>query len=288
MCLNLPASNWDLHRQQLAGCYFLTRIAAGAEVCRLKSMVLLWPLQQRHSCCGAVLRGVPLPDGRGYFAVCRQNSGKTTGNLGSAWGSLLYQKDICLVLSFYRFSHIWLAGGRNIPGGISKAVSMGLWRPSCMKQQGAAAAQSQLGPKIHTATSTTGLARSTAQGQSGQPGTTQGWSQCKQQVTWGRLGHRRKKERCRKLPEETGKQRKEVSGGTRGESVSIRVSHIKVKKSGWCEWMKWICLVRRKGKIGYKEECFVLWMAQSQFDTKILTTDFQNADEIALLQMSYH
>lgn len=252
MCLNLPASNRG-SAQAAAGWLLLPH----SHCC--------WNRNPGWNpwCCSMALatetqllwsraEGVPLPDGRGYFAVCRQNSGKTTGNLGSAWGSLLYQKDICLVQSFYRFSHIWLAGGRNIPGGIPKAVGMGLWRPNCMKQQGAAAAQSQLGPEIHTTTSTTGLARSTAQGQSV---ATQDWSQCKQQVTQGRLGHRRKKERCRKLPEETGKQRKEVSGGTRGGSVSIRVSHIKVKKSGWYEWMKWICFVRRKEKIGYKEEC---------------------------------
>lgn len=50
----------------------------------------------------------------------------------------------------------------------------------------------------------------------------------------GQAGPRRKKERHKKLPEETGKQRREVSGGTRGgcETVSIRISHIKVKRSG--------------------------------------------------------
>lgn len=52
-----------------------------------------------------------LPGGGGCSAVWRQTSGKTTGNLGSASGFLLCQKDICLVLSFYRFSHIGLAVG---------------------------------------------------------------------------------------------------------------------------------------------------------------------------------
>lgn len=33
--------------------------------------------------------------------------------------------------------------------------------------------------------------------------------------------------------------------------------------------------------------CFVIWMPHTQFDTKILATDFQDADEIALLQMNY-
>lgn len=32
---------------------------------------------------------------------------------------------------------------------------------------------------------------------------------------------------------------------------------------------------------------FVIWMSHTQFDTKILATDFQDADEIALLQMNY-
>lgn len=83
------------------------------------------------------------------------------------------------------------------------------------------------------------------------PVATQVWSQCKQQVTWGQLGHRRKKKRCRKLPEEAGKQRREVSGGTWGgyETVCVRVSHIKVKRSGWCGQVKWICCIRRKGEI---------------------------------------
>ncbi|XP_068860384.1 Golgi-associated plant pathogenesis-related protein 1 isoform X2 [Aphelocoma coerulescens] len=43
-------------------------------------MMLPGPSQQAHSCCGALLRGVPLPDGRGYLAVCRQTSGKTTAS----------------------------------------------------------------------------------------------------------------------------------------------------------------------------------------------------------------
>lgn len=79
--------------------------------------MLLGPSQQTHS--SVPLRWVLLPDGDEYSAVWRQTSGKTTGNQGSAWGFLLYQKDICLVLSFYRFSYIWLAGGsywRNIGG----------------------------------------------------------------------------------------------------------------------------------------------------------------------------
>lgn len=87
----LPAVG-DLHRQQLAGCYFLTCTAAGTEICRLKSMMLPGPLQRAHSCWGPLLRGVPLPDGGEYLAVCRQTSGKTTGKLGSAWGSFLYRK----------------------------------------------------------------------------------------------------------------------------------------------------------------------------------------------------
>lgn len=113
-------------------------------------------------------------------------------------------------------------------------------------------------------------------GTTGVPVATQGWSQCKQQVTGGRLGHSRKKEKCRKLPEEAGKQRREVSGCTRGgyETVSIRVSHIKVKRSSWCGQVKWICFVKRKREIRWKEECFVIWIAQSQFHSKILVTDF--------------
>lgn len=38
----LPAGG-DLHRQQLAGCYFLICTAAGTEMCRLKSMMLPGP-----------------------------------------------------------------------------------------------------------------------------------------------------------------------------------------------------------------------------------------------------
>lgn len=32
--------------------------------------------------------------------------------------------------------------------------------------------------------------------------------------------------------------------------LCIRVSHIKVKRSGWCGQVKWICFARRKGEIG--------------------------------------
>lgn len=49
-------------------------------------MMHLEPSQQTHT--GAESH---LPDGDGYSAMWRQNAGKTTGNLGSAWGFLLTQ-----------------------------------------------------------------------------------------------------------------------------------------------------------------------------------------------------
>ena len=174
-------------------------------------MMLLGPSQQTRGWCRVPLRWVLLPDGDGYSAVWRQTSGKTTGNLGSAWGFLLYQKDTCLVLSFYRFSHIWLAGGRywrNRGGCQHTAVKTKLCETTGNSTIPA-------GLEIHTASSTTlALPGPRALWQSvGHRRSACGYPGLITMQTASRTGQAGGQQRetaggkwCRKLPEETGKQ----------------------------------------------------------------------------------
>lgn len=142
---------------------------------------------------GSLLSGVPLPAGRRHLAVCRQTSGKSTGNLGSAWGSLLYQKDICLILSFYRFMDGWWGileeYRRLLTHGCEDQAG---WDSRQQQQDPSWAQKSTLPPPPLTLPGP--QLWGNLWGTTGMPVAPQGWSQCKQQVKRGRLGHRRKRE----------------------------------------------------------------------------------------------
>lgn len=177
-----------------------------------------------------------MPDGRDYLAVSRQTSGKTTGNLGSAWGSLLYQKDICLILNFYRFSHIWLAGEgswRNIEGcrhtavktkldeaaGSSNAIPAEPRFPHCHFQH------------WHCQVHNPGASCGALQECLWLPRFGHNASSRSHGASWGTEERKRGAGSFQKRQES---KEGEVSGGTRGgyETVCVRVSHIKVKRSG--------------------------------------------------------
>lgn len=176
-------------------------------------MMLLGPSQQTHGWCRVPLRWVLLPDGDGCSAPWRQTSRKTTGDQGSAWGFLLYQKDVCLVLSFYRFSHMRLAGGRcwRTRGGCPHVAA----KTKLCETTGSSTIPARPG-NSHCQFHHSGLAGSTCpEAICGAPqeclwlprvdhnvnsrSHRAGWGQ-QREITGGK--------RCRKLPEETGKQRR--------------------------------------------------------------------------------
>lgn len=107
MCLNLPASSWGSAYAAAGWLLLLYLHCCWDRNVQAEVHDATRALGTGTLVLGSLLRGVPLPAGRRHLAVCRQTSGKRTGNLGSAWGSLLCQKDICLILSFYRFMAGW-------------------------------------------------------------------------------------------------------------------------------------------------------------------------------------
>lgn len=193
MCLNLPASSWGS-----------AQAAAG------------WLLLPHLPCCWNRSEQAEIHDATRALATGTQLHNSVEPCLGGAlarWKGLFssVQADLW---EDNRFSHIWLAGEgswRNIEGCRHTAVKTKLDEAA-----GSSSRQQQRNPswaQISTLPLPT-LALPGPQswgilwGTAGVPVATQVWSQCKQQVTWCQLGHRGKKKRCRKLPEEAGKQRR--------------------------------------------------------------------------------